>query len=528
MAVTKVLLCDRVDPAGAKLFQDAGIEVVERETVSAADAGLLASVEGVVVRSASRITEETMAACPNLRVVGRAGAGVDNIDVRAATRLGIVVMNAAGGNTITTAEHTIALLMSMARMTPQANASLKEGRWERSRFLGAEVYEKTLGVIGLGKVGSAVATRALGLGMKVLGYDPYLASELASKLGVQPATLGEIFEQSDFITVHTPLTSETRHLICKQALGQTKRGVRIINCARGGLVDEEALLEALESGQVAAAALDVFSMEPPPAGHPLIRHPRVICTPHLGASTQEAQVAVSTGIARQMIDYLVHGSVHGAVNVPSVSAETLATIRPFLSLGRSIGSFAGQAFGCAFEEIFIEFSGEIAEFDVSPVTQSILVGLLSGVIERINFVNASVVAHERGIKVTEAKVRQVRDYGSLVQLRLKTPNGEKEVAGTVFDRTNPRIVSVNGFRLEAIPKGCMIFLLNRDLPGVIGRVATLLGDHGINIGRFHLGRKEIGGTALALIQVDTEPEAAQIEALGKLPGVLSARHLSLD
>lgn len=526
--MTKVLLCDRVDPAGTKLFQEAGIEIAERETIVAADDHLLAETDGIVVRSASRITAEVIRKSPRLRVVGRAGAGVDTIDVRTATRLGIVVMNAAGGNSITTAEHAIALLMSLARMTPQANSSLKEGRWERSKFLGTEVCEKTLGIIGLGKVGSAVATRALGLGMRVLGYDPYLPPAAADKLGVPVVPLSEIFSRSDFITLHTPLTPETRHLLNRETLAKTKFGVKVVNCARGELIDDEALLEALNSGRVSGAALDVFSEEPPPADHPLVKHPNVICTPHLGASTQEAQVAVSTGIARQMIDFFLTGNLSGAVNVPSVSAESLAKVKPFLALGQSLGNFASQAFGHAMDEVFIEYNGEVAECDVTPITQSVLVGLLSAVTERINFVNASVIAAERGIKVTEAKVHEVRDYASKIVLRVKTPASEKEVAGTVFDRKNPRIVSVNGFGLEAIPKGCMILLMNRDLPGVIGRVATSLGGHGINIGRFHLGRKEIGGTALALIQVDTPASAAHLAELEKLSGVLSAKQLSLD
>jgi len=524
----KVLVCDDVSATGVELFRRAGIEVDERGALKPEQlAEIISDYDGIIVRSATKVTADVIEKAGRLRVIGRAGTGVDNIDTKAATRRGIVVMNAAHGNTITTAEHTIAMLMSVARMIPQATASLVGGKWEKSRFIGTEVNNKTLGIIGVGKIGAVVASRAAGLGMRVVAFDPYLSDEAAARLGIEPVSLNDLLARADFITIHTPMTPETKGLLNAVAFAKMRDGVRIINCARGGLVDERDLLIALESGKVAGAALDVFEQEPPPPDHPLIKHERVVSTPHLGASTEEAQVGVATTVAEQMIDFLLNGTVRGAVNVPALNAEQLRLLKPYLNLAENIGSFFGQAFGHTITEIAVEYSGDVADLDTTTLTQAALVGLFSSVIERLNFVNAALILKERDVRLTEARDSRARDFASLITIRAQTPDGEREVSGALFDGKNPRLVRINGFSLEAIPKGDMVVLFNQDVPGVIGRIATLLGDRGINIGRFHLGRKEVGGIAVAIIQVDSPLSAEQLAEVAQLPNVKSARQVHL-
>jgi len=525
----KVLICGKLADEGVDLLRkQPQIEVDTRGELSVEElCQIIGDVDGLIVRSDTLVTAEAIERGGRLRVVGRAGTGVDNIDVEAATRRGIVVMNAAASNTVTTAEHTLAMLLSLARYTPQANASLKNGRWERKRFLGIEISNKTLGIIGMGKIGSAVASRAIGLKMNVIAYDPFLTREAAARIGVELVSLDELYSRADFISIHTPLTPETRNLVGPSAFEKMRQGVRIINCARGGLIDEEALYNAIVSGRVAGAALDVFAQEPPPPNHPLLKLDQVICTPHLGASTQEAQIGVAVTIAEQMIDFLINGTVRGAVNVPSINADLLAEIQPYLTLGEKIASFHSQAFGEALREVNIEYSGEVTEFDVRPITQAILVGLLSPVIEGINFVNASIIAEERGIRVSELKSRKARDFADMITVRTVHDSKQSEVAGALFGRSQPRIVRINGFYLEAIPKGHMILLWNEDKPGVLGGITTYLGNNNINIGRLYLGRKEIGGTAIALIQVDTPLTPEIIAGLERLPKVISARQVKL-
>ncbi|HYL97527.1 MAG TPA: phosphoglycerate dehydrogenase [Blastocatellia bacterium] len=525
----RILVCDGLEKSGVdKLRAASGIAVDERPDLSGDELiRVIGDYDGLVVRSKSQVTGAVLDAGKKLKVVARAGTGVDNVDVATATRRGIIVMNAADGNTVTTAEHAVAMLMALARQIPQATASMKAGKWEKKRFLGTELMGKTLGVVGVGKIGRAVAQRATGIGMSVIGFDPYFTGEAASKLGIEMLPLDELLPRADFITVHTPLTEETRGIIGREAFKKMKDGVRVINCARGGLVDEKALAEAMKSGKVAGAALDVFEQEPPPKDNPLLGLDEVIVTPHLGASTEEAQISVANIVAEQLIEYFKQGSVRGAVNVPAISPEVLSAIGAFIALGEKIGQFQGQVFGHELSEVNVEYSGEVAEQDVRPITQAILTGLLSPVIERINFVNAGVVAEERGIKVTESLSRRAKDFTSLINVRAVTSSGESEVAGSVMGRRDPRIVRINGFNLEAIPKGHMLFILNRDVPGVLGRIASFIGDQKINIGRLYLGRKKVGENALALIQIDEPLPPAALKELGELQSVVSVQQVSL-
>jgi D-3-phosphoglycerate dehydrogenase len=525
----RILVCDGLEKTGVDhLRSAAGMTVDERPSINAGELmDIIDGYEGLIVRSKTRVTAELIDRAANLRVVGRAGTGVDNIDVSAATQRGIVVMNAAAGNTVTTAEHTMAMLLSLARQIPQAAASTKSGQWEKNKFVGVELMGKTLGIVGLGRIGTAVAARARAFGMSVLAFDPYFTQEAARELGIEMIALDELIARSDFITLHTPLTDETRYLINAAAIEKMKPGVRLINCARGGLIEERALHEGIVSGKVAGAALDVFEQEPTPPDNPLLSLNQVITTPHLGASTAEAQLGVATMIAEQVIDYLKHGTVRGAVNMPVVSAELLAAIGPYITLGEKIGLFQGQVFGHDLREVAIEYSGEVTEHDVKPITQAVIAGLLGPVIERVNMVNAGVVAEQRGIKISESLLRRARDFASMIRVKAVTAERESEVAGALFGRRDGRIVRINGFSLEAIPKGHLLFLFNRDQPGVLGSIATFIGANSVNIGRLYLGRKKIGESALALIQIDQPMSEETIDSLCKVPGVISVRQVKL-
>ena len=525
----RILVCDGLEKTGVEILRAAsGVDVDERPAIDTNElAAIIGEYDGLIVRSKTKVTAELIEQAARLRVVGRAGTGVDNIDVPAATRRGIVVMNAAAGNTVTTAEHTWAMLMALARQIPQADASMKAGRWEKNRFLGVELLGKTLGVIGLGRIGSTVAERARAFGMTVVAYDPYFTTEAARDIGIEMAALDELFPRADFITVHTPLTEETRGIINAASIEKMKDGVRLINCARGGLIDETALGDALRSGKVAGAALDVFEKEPTPADNPLLGFDQLIATPHLGASTAEAQLGVATMIAEQVLDYLKHGTVRGAVNMPAVSAELLAVIGPYITLGEKIGLFQGQVFGHDLREVEIEYAGDVSEHDVKPITQAILAGLLSPVIERVNMVNAAIVAEQRGIKVTESRSRKARDFASMIRVRAVTAERESEVAGALFGRRDARLVRINGFNLEALPKGHMLLLFNRDEPGVLGRIASFIGDQRVNISRLYLGRKKIGENALALIQIDQQMSDDGVRGLEQVSGVISVKQVEL-
>jgi len=467
-------------------------------------------------------------AAKNLKVIGRAGVGFENIDADAATKKGIVVMNTPGGNNVTTGEHTIALMMALARHIPQAVASLKSGKWDRNKFVGVELCNKTIGVIGLGNVGRIVTERAAGLRMKVMGFDPFIPPENIARMGVEPGTLEEIFTKADFITVHVPLTPDTQGLINREAFAKMKPGVRIINCARGGIVDEKDLADAIKEGKVAGAALDVYVDEPPPANHPLVNLPQVITTPHLGASTDEAQLNVAIAVAEQMVDFLAKGVVRYAVNVPSVSPELLEILRPYLTLAEKLGSLLVQMADSLPKEVQVEYRGEVTQYNLAPLTLAVLKGLLTPVMESgVNYVNAPLVARERGIHVVESKGERASDFASSITVKAKAKKQDLEVEGAIFGSKHPRIVRVDNFYLEAVPEGYILILHNKDVPGVVGAVGTILGKNGINIAGMELGRSEKGGNAISFTHVDDVVSKKALAELRALPQIVSAELVKL-
>ncbi len=528
----KVLIADDVSDSGLQPLRDAGF-ALEKKTGLGPEAlrAAISDCDALIVRSETKVTAELMDAAKKLRVIGRAGVGVDNIDVAAATARGIVVMNAPDGNTITTAEHTIALLIALARNVPQASSSLKAGKWDRKSFIGVELQGKTLGIIGLGRIGRAVAARARSFGMKIVAHDPFIAPDQARDLEIEVVTIDEVFPRADFLTVHTPLTAETRGIVGKQAFAKMKTGVRIINCARGGLVDESALYDAIKSGIVAGAALDVFEQEPPPADHPLLALDEVVVTPHLGASTTEAQEGVAFTVAEQVRDYLLNGALRGSVNVPAIDQKQLTALRPYLELAESLGRFQAQLVDGAVREVRLDFAGELVELDAAPVVRGFLAGLLRDVSARVNVVNAFLIAEERGIKVTTSYVRSRTDSGPAIRTTVVSHTSEQTLAGSVFayggEAREGRITEINGFHIEAIPHGHMLVMHNRDVPGVIGRVGTILGNGGVNISRFHLGRRERGGEAMAVIEVDAPLDDRTIHDIRTFAPVISARQIAL-
>lgn len=527
----KILVSDDVSESGLEPLRAAGF-VLEKRTGLKPDElrGLLNNYDGLVVRSETKVTAELMDAATRLRAIGRAGVGVDNIDVAAATARGIIVMNAPDGNTMTTAEHTVALLLALARRVPQANASLRAGKWERKKFVGVELRGKTLGIVGLGRIGRVVASRARGFEMKVVAYDPFIAPEQARDFELELAPLAEVCARADFLTVHTPLTAETRGIIGARELASMKPEARIINCARGGLIDEQALLSALREGRIAGAALDVFEQEPPPLDHPLFALDEVITTPHLGASTKEAQEGVAVTVAEQMRDYFETGALRGAVNAPALGAQELNVLQPYLVLANRLGRFQAQLVDEPVREVQIEFAGEIAELDAAPVTRAFLAGLLRDMSARVNVVNAFLIAEERGIAVTTSYKRTaVNETTPAITTRILTRGGEQHVAGSLFGAGGDgRITEINGFHIEAILMGNMIVTRSVDVPGVIGRLGTFLGERGINISRFHLGRRERGGEAMSVIETDAPLDEKGLDELRGLEQIVSARRIMLE
>ena len=526
----KILVTDSLAPEGLEVFQRAGgFEVNVRLGHKPEELKkICADYDGWVIRSGTKITAELIEAAKKLKVIGRAGVGFENIDADAATKKGIVVMNTPGGNNVTTGEHTIALMMALARHIPQAVASLKGGQWERNKFVGVELCNKTIGVIGLGNVGRIVAQRAAALMMKVIGYDPFISGENIARMGVEPVGLEEIFARSDFITVHVPLTPETQGLISREAFAKMKTGVRIINCARGGIVDENDLADAIKEGKVAGAALDVYVDEPPAADHPLLKMDQVITTPHLGASTDEAQLNVAIAVAEQMVDFLSQGVVRYAVNVPSVSPELLEVLRPYLLLSEKLGSLLSQMVGALPKEVQVEYGGDVTEYNLAPLTLAVLKGILTPIMESgVNYVNAPILARDRGIKVVESKSSRTSDFANYITVKADTGKIEMEVEGVVFGAKHPRIVRVDNFYLEAVPEGYILILRNRDVPGVVGTVGTLLGKNGINIAGMELGRSEKGGNAISFIHVDEAVTKKALQELRDLPQIVSAVQVKL-
>jgi D-3-phosphoglycerate dehydrogenase len=529
---TKIFVADDVSESGLGPLRSAGFSVEKRPGLKPPELlEALNGCEGLIVRSETKVTADILDAANTLRVIGRAGVGVDNIDVSAATIRGVVVMNAPDGNTITTAEHTVAMLVSLARSIPQASSSLKSGSWDRKKFIGVELQGKTLGIVGLGRIGRVVASRARAMGMLIVAYDPFIAPEQARDLEIELAPLDEVFSRADFLTVHTPLTSETRGLINRDALSRMKQGARIINCARGGLIDEDALYEAITNGSIAGAALDVFSEEPPPPDHKLLHLDQVIVTPHLGASTKEAQEGVAFTVAEQMRDFLLTGALRGAVNVPAISVKEFNLIQPYVALAESLGRFQAQLVDKAVSEVRIQYAGEIVDIDAAPVTRAFLAGLLRDVSARVNAVNAFLIADERGIKVTTTYIRTTAEMAPAIRTEISAGQSTQSLAGTLFgyghQRREGRITEIDGFHLEATPHGHMLVTRNHDVPGVIGGIGTILGQGGVNISRFHLGRRERGGEAMAVIEVDAPLSKETLQSLRSLEQVISAQPIEL-
>ena len=526
MTKPRVLISDKMDPNAARIFTEMGcdVDVITGETPEQLIARI-GDYDGLAIRSSTRVTKEVLEAAKNLKVIGRAGIGVDNVDIPAASAQGVVVMNTPFGNSITTAEHAIALMFALARQLPEANAQTQAGLWPKNGFMGVEVTGKTLGLIGAGNIGSIVASRALGLRMKVVAYDPFLTPERAVEMGVEKADLDTLLAKADFITLHTPLTAETKNILSAENLAKTKKGVRIVNCARGGLVDEAALKAGLDSGHIAGAALDVFQTEPA-KDSPLFGTPNFICTPHLGASTTEAQVNVALQVAEQMADFLVNGGVTNALNMPSLSAEEAPKLRPYMALAEELGSLVGQLTTSAVARISIHTEGAAAELNAKPIVAAVLAGFLRVQSDSVNMVNAPFLAKERGLEVREVKTEKAGDYHTLVRVSVKTDAGERSVAGTLFGNAQPRLVELFGIKVEAELAGNMMYIVNEDAPGFIGRIGTLLGENGINIGTFNLGRRETGGEAVLLLSVDSPVETTVLDAARKLPGVKTVKALA--
>ncbi len=522
----KVLISDKMSPQAADIFRSRGIEVDVKPGMTPDELkACIGQYDGLAIRSETKVKADIIAAAPRLKVVGRAGIGVDNVDIPAATAKGIVVMNTPFGNSITTAEHTIAMMMATARDIHAANASTHAGKWEKSRFMGVELMDKTLGVIGCGNIGAAVAERAQGLKMRVLGYDPFLSPERAEALGIEKVELEDLFKRADFITLHTPLTDSTRNIINAESMAKMKKGVRIINCARGGLVVEADLKAAIESGHVAGAALDVFAVEPA-KDNALFGNDKIIATPHLGASTTEAQENVALQVAEQMSDYLLTGAVTNAINMPSVTAEEAPKLKPYTALAEQIGSFAGQLTEQGIKKVTIAYEGDVAKLNTRPLTQLVLMGLFKPQLESVNMVNAPVLAKERGIEVTEMKKDASGDYHTLIRLEVTSDDRVRSLSGTLFGGTKPRIVEIKGIAIEAEVGPNMLYVTNQDKPGFIGRLGAVLGEAGVNIATFHLGRNEAGGDAIALIQVDQPVTPEVVEKVRAIPLVVQAKALA--
>ena len=526
MTKPRVLISDQMDPKAEQIFRERGcdVDVITGQTPEEL-AKILGQYDGLAIRSSTRLTKELIDVATNLKVVGRAGIGVDNIDIPAASVKGIVVMNTPFGNSITTAEHAIALMFALARQLPEADASTQAGKWEKNRFMGVEVTGKTLGLIGAGNIGSIVASRAIGLKMKVVAFDPFLTPERAVEMGVEKVDLDSLLARADFITLHTPLTDQTRNILSAENIAKCKKGVRIINCARGGLIDEVALKDALDSGQVGGAALDVFAKEPAKES-PLFGTPNFISTPHLGASTDEAQVNVAIQVAEQLSDYLVHGGVTNALNMPSLSAEEAPKLKPYMALAEKLGSLVGQLAHDNLTQISIEVEGAAAQLNIKPITGAVLAGFMRRYSDTVNMVNAPYLAKERGLDVREIRHDREGVYHTLVRVSVGTSQGERSVAGTLFGKDQPRLVEIFGIGIEAELEGHMLYIVNEDAPGFIGRLGSLLGESGINIGTFHLGRREAGGDAVLLLSVDQAiPESVLRTACG-MPGVKVVRALA--
>jgi len=514
-----------------------GIEILQRNFDVDVKTGLeksqlidiIGEYDALIVRSETKVTADVLEAAKKLKIIGRAGVGVDNIDVPVATQKGIIVVNSPGGNTIAAAELTMALMLSLSRNIPQAHASLRAGEWKRSKYVGNELYGKTLGVYGLGKIGSAVAKRAQAFEMDVIAFDPFVSDEYAKKMGVKLVSFDELLQDSDYITIHVPANKDTKGSIGEKEISKMKDGVRIINVARGGIVDEAAVARAVESGKVAGIAFDVYEQEPPPPDNPLLKLEKAVTTPHLGASTEEAQVSVAVDVAEQIVDVLNGKPARSAVNMPALSAEVLAAVEPFMVLGERMGAMATQLADGAIESVEISYCGDLALMEVGPVGRAVLKGMLQPILtENVNLVNAPVIAESRGIRITESKSAGPEDYTSLLVVETKTDRGSKKIEGTLLGKKDIRIVRVDGYLVDIVPEGAMLVTTHLDKPGVIGKVGTLLGNHNINIAGMHVGRAGIGKEAVMVLNVDDPIPDVVMNEIRALNGIETAKLVRFD
>ena len=525
----KILVSDNLAEEGIELLRESPDIIVDvklklelQELIKQ-----ISKYDALLVRSATKVTKEIIDAAKNLKVIGRAGVGVDNIDVEAASKKGILVMNTPGGNTISAAEHTMSMILALSRCIPQANISLKSKQWEKKKFLGTEIFQKTLGIIGLGRIGGEVAKRAQSFGMEIIAYDPFISKAHAREMGVKLVSFPELIKQADYITIHVPSTPETKHIINKETISQMKKGVRIINCARGGIIDEAALAEAVKSGKVGGAALDVFEKEPP-FDSPVLGLDNIIVTPHLGASTEEAQINVARDIALQVLDFLKNGIVRNAVNMPELDPEKMKTLGPYINLCEKLGRLQGQISEGGFTHIGIQYSGEILRHDIKPLTIALLKGLLEPILEQeVNFINAPLIAEERGIRVTESKVSKVEDFANLIVVETMTEKGENIVAGTLLGKNESRLVRIGEFDLDVVPEGYMLLCSNLDKPGVIGKIGTILGNRKINIAAMQVGRKTVGGKALTIINVDCDISKDVLKEIEGISEIVEVKMVNL-
>ena len=525
----KILVSDSLSEEGLSILKSSKDFIVDVKTglKPAELKSIIAEYDALLLRSATKVTGEIIEAGTKLKIIGRAGVGLDNVDLKAATAKGIIVMNTPAGNTISTAEHTMSLILSLSRSIPQADQSMKKNEWRRKDFMGVELYNKTMGIIGLGRIGMEVAKRCLSFGMRVKAYDPFLSKEVADQNGVELVKLEEIYRQADYITVHVPLTEETTGMISDKQFEIMKPGVRVINCARGGIIDEAALVRALESKKVAGAALDVY-VEEPPKDSKLTGFSNIVLTPHLGASTEEAQVNVAIEIAHQVNDALLGKGIRNAANYPSVDPETYHVLQPYINLCEKLGNFTSQISQGALNEVNITYSGDISRHDTAPLTMALMKGLLSPVLQdTVNFINSLSLAKERGIRVTESKSMQSEEFVTLISLEIKTHKETHRIAGTLFTKTEPRIVKIDEFYVEAIPMGCMLILQNWDKPGLIGSLGMVMGEYNINIAAMSFGREKQGGRALTVLNVDSCVTGEVLEKVKALPHILSAKAVQL-
>jgi D-3-phosphoglycerate dehydrogenase len=526
----KVLVSDKLSETAVQIFRDRGIDVTFDPSIGKDKDKLLSVIgeyDGLAIRSATKVTEKVLAAATNLKVVGRAGIGVDNVDIPAASKKGVIVMNTPFGNMITTAEHAIAMMFAVARQLPEASASTHAGKWEKSKFMGVELTGKTLGVIGAGNIGGIVCDRAVGLKMKVVAYDPFLSEERAAKLGVTKVELDELLRRADFITLHVPLTDQTRNILSRENLGKTKPGVRIINCARGGLVDEQAVADLLQSGHIAGAAFDVFAEEPA-RENPLFGLPNVVVTPHLGASTTEAQENVALQVAEQMSDYLLTGAVSNALNMPSVTAEEAKVMGPWVKLADHLGSFVGQMTDEPIKAINILYNGRVAEMNTAALNAAAVAGIMQATNPEVNMVSAPVIAKERGVDIATTTQTKTGAFDAYIKLTVVTDQRERSIAGTVFSDGKPRFIQIKGINIDAEVGAHMLYTTNKDVPGIIGTLGQTMGEGGVNIANFTLGRSDQRGDAIALLYLDDQPPKAVLDKLAATGKFQQIRPLQFD